>query len=132
MLYVNDGSRDGTLTCLQRLRDEDPSVSILHLSRNFGKEVAMTAGIDEARGEAVIVIDADLQDPPAAIEQHYAARAEEGYDIAYARRRTRKGESWLKRFTAAAVYWLMNMVSDVEIPRDTGDFHLMSAVRSTP
>jgi glycosyltransferase involved in cell wall biosynthesis len=126
VLYVNDGSRDDTLTCLQRLRDEDPSVGILHLSRNFGKEVAMTAGIDEARGEAVIVIDADLQDPPEVIEDLYAAWAEEGYDIAYARRRTRKGESWLKRFTAAAFYWLMAKVSDVEIPRDTGDFRLMS------
>jgi glycosyltransferase involved in cell wall biosynthesis len=127
VVYVNDGSRDGTLDVMRGLATEDGRVAVLNLSRNFGKEIALTAGLDHAAGEAaVVVIDADLQDPPELIPALVAAWRE-GYDIAYAQRSARHGEGWLKKATAAGFYRLMQRVGGrVDLPPDTGDFRLMS------
>jgi len=127
VVYVNDGSRDGTLAVMLGLRDADPRVAVINLSRNFGKEIALTAGLDHAAAaEAVIVIDADLQDPPEVIPDLIAAWRR-GFDIAYAKRRAREGETWLKKATAAAFYRVMQRVGGkVDLPADTGDFRLIS------
>jgi len=128
VLYVNDGSSDGTLDTMLVLRAADPGhVSVLNLARNFGKEAALTAGLDHAGASgAVVVIDSDLQDPPEVIPDLVAAWRE-GFDVAYAQRRARAGESWTKRATAAAFYRLMERLGGkVQLPRDTGDFRLMS------
>lgn len=128
VLYVNDGSTDRSLEVMLALQAAEPGrVAVLNLSRNFGKEAALTAGLDHAAGgAAVIVIDADLQDPPEVIPELVAAWRE-GFDIAYAQRRLRAGESWAKRTTAAAFYRLMaRLGGSVRLPRDTGDFRLMS------
>ncbi len=125
LVLVNDGSRDRTLAVMQSLRQADPHVAVLNLSRNFGKEIATTAGLDHARGEAVVVIDADLQDPPELIPE-LVRLWRQGFDTVYAQRRARAGETWLKRTTATAFYRLIARVSHVEVPRDTGDFRLMS------
>lgn len=125
LVLVDDGSRDETLKVATELRAADPHIAVLALSRNFGKEIATTAGLDHARGAAVILIDADLQDPPELIPELIAAwRA--GYDIAYGQRLERAGESWFKRATAAAFYRLMRNWGDVALPQDVGDFRLMS------
>lgn len=126
ILYVNDGSRDRTLTLLEELHAEDPAVGVINFSRNFGKEAAMTAGFDMATGDAIVVIDADLQDPPELIAEMLRIHREEGIDVVYATRKSRAGETWLKRATSSAFYWVMSRVSAVDIPRDTGDFRLMS------
>lgn len=125
IVYVNDGSCDGTLSCMQRLRDQDPRVSVLDLSRNFGKEIAMTAGLDHARGDAVLVIDADLQDPPELIHE-MVKLWREGYDNVYGKRTGREGETILKRITAHAFYRVIQAFSRIQIPEDTGDFRLLS------
>lgn len=125
IIYVNDGSTDNTLAALRELRVEDPRIAIIDLSRNFGKEIALTAGLDYARGSAVIVIDADLQDPPELIPE-LVKRWRDGFDVVYARRLARDGETLLKRVTAAAFYRTIRRISRVEIPRDTGDFRLLS------
>jgi polyisoprenyl-phosphate glycosyltransferase len=134
VIYVNDGSTDDTLVILRQLRATDPHVALINLSRNFGKEIAMTAGLDHAAGDAVIVIDADLQDPPEVIPELVAAWRD-GYDVVYAQRSVRMGETWLKKTTANLFYRLMQDVGNVKLPRNTGDFRLMSwrvveAVRS--
>jgi polyisoprenyl-phosphate glycosyltransferase len=124
-IYVNDGSRDATLHTIETLRQADRHVAVLNLSRNFGKEIATTAGLDHAQGDAVIVIDGDLQDPPEVIPRLVAAwRA--GSDMVYAQRRRREGESWLKKATAAAFYRVMRNLGDVPLPPNVGDFRLMS------
>jgi polyisoprenyl-phosphate glycosyltransferase len=125
VIYVNDGSRDDTQKIIDRLCAEDPRAASIELSRNFGKEAAMTAGLDYAQGDAVVVIDADLQDPPELITQ-MVALWREGYDVIYARRTSRSGETWLKKATASAFYRLIQKVSRVQIPADTGDFRLMN------
>lgn len=125
LILVNDGSQDATLSVMERLRTADPRVAIVNLSRNFGKEVATTAGLDHARGAAVIVIDADLQDPPELIPALVAAWRQ-GWDMVYAQRRMREGEGWLKRTTAHLFYRLMANLGRVELPRNVGDFRLMS------
>ena len=127
VVYVNDGSRDGTLDVMTGLAFDDPRVALLNLSRNFGKEIALTAGLDHARGsEGVVVIDADLQDPPEVIPELIAA-ARRGYDIAYAQRSARHGENFLKRATASAFYRVMQRLGGkVRLPQDTGDFRYMS------
>lgn len=125
IIYVNDGSNDGTLVVLENLRAQDTRIVILDLSRNFGKEIAITAGLDYANGEAVIVIDADLQDPPELISkllEHWRA----GYDVVYAKRIARLGESLLKKVSAFLFYRIISLVSRVQIPQDTGDFRLLS------
>lgn len=127
VVYVNDGSRDTTLAVMLGLQDADPRVAVVNLSRNFGKEIALTAGLDHARGrEAVVVIDADLQDPPEVIPD-LVATWREGVDVVYAQRTTREGESWVKKATAAGFYRVMQRVGGkVQLPPDTGDFRLMS------
>ena len=125
VVYVNDGSRDSSLAVLEGLHADDPACAIVNLSRNFGKEIAMTAGLDHARGAAVVIIDADLQDPPEVIPDLVAAWRE-GWDMVYAQRRVREGESWAKRATADAFYRLMQRIGRVRLPRNTGDFRLMS------
>lgn len=124
IVCVDDGSYDDTLRDLQTHRQRNPRIKIVALSRNFGKELALTAGIDYATGAAVIPIDADLQDPPELIER-LVAKWREGYDVVYAKRRTREGETWLKQTTANAFYRVMERMSKVPIPRDTGDFRLL-------
>jgi polyisoprenyl-phosphate glycosyltransferase len=125
VVYVNDGSTDATLTVIETLRRSDDRVAVVSLSRNFGKETAITAGLDHAAGDAVVVIDADLQDPPELIPELVACwRA--GFDMVYAKRRSRNGDSWLKRSTAKAFYRLMQRMGDLKLPEDTGDFRLMS------
>lgn len=125
IVYVNDGSTDRTLTVIQALKAQDQRVTLLDLSRNFGKEIAMTAGLDHAGGDAVIVIDADLQDPPELIPELIRVW-QEGYDVVYAKRTVREGETWLKKATAQAFYRLIRQVSRVGIPENTGDFRLLS------
>ncbi|HBL13436.1 MAG TPA: glycosyltransferase [Cyanobacteria bacterium UBA11162] len=124
IVCVNDGSQDDTLTRLVDYHYRNPAIKVVNLSRNFGKEVALTAGIDYAAGAAVIPIDADLQDPPELISQ-LITKWREGYDVVYATRRSRQGESWLKRWTANAFYRTIGRMSRVPIPRDTGDFRLL-------
>jgi len=125
ILFINDGSRDETIEALRRLCVHDARLRAISFSRNFGKEIAMTAGLDHARGAAVVVIDADLQDPPEVIPE-LVAGWRGGFDVVYAQRRQRAGESWLKRTTADLFYRLMQSVGRVKLPRDTGDFRLMS------
>jgi polyisoprenyl-phosphate glycosyltransferase len=125
VIYVNDGSRDATLRRMRDLHRTDPHVAIVNLTRNFGKEIALTAGLDHARGAAVVVIDADLQDPPEVIPELVAAWRE-GNDVVYGQRRVRHGETWLKRATADLFYRLMQRLGGVQMPRDAGDFRLMS------
>ncbi len=125
VIYVNDGSKDGTLQVLRQLRAQDPRVGIVDLSRNFGKEIALTAGLDVARGDAAIVIDADLQDPPELIPE-LLRKWQDGYDVVYAQRESRAGESVTKKATAYAFYRLIQRMSRVKIPADTGDFRLLS------
>ncbi|TVQ99148.1 MAG: glycosyltransferase [Desulfovibrionales bacterium] len=124
-IYVNDGSRDATLDVLHRLRRFDEHITIINLSRNFGKEAALTAGLDHACGDVVVIIDADLQDPPELIHD-FLAGWREGYDVVYAVRTSREGESWFKRFSSKWFYRCIQTVSDTQIPVDTGDFRLMS------
>ena len=125
VLYVDDGSRDGTWQVLQTLAADDPRVQLLRLARNFGKELALTAGLDHVETDAALVIDADGQDPPELIPQ-FVAKWREGFDVVYGTRTRREGESWFKRFTAAAFYRVMSRLSHTPIPPDTGDFRLMS------
>ncbi|MFH1600094.1 MAG: glycosyltransferase family 2 protein [Pseudomonadota bacterium] len=125
VLYVDDGSRDGTWQVLQTLAANDPRVQLLRLARNFGKELALTAGLDHVETDAALVIDADGQDPPELIPQ-FVAKWREGFDVVYGTRTRREGESWFKRFTAAAFYRVMSRLSHTPIPPDTGDFRLMS------
>jgi len=124
IVCVNDGSRDETLSYLIEHHHEDPSIKVINLSRNFGKEVALTAGLDYATGQTVVPIDADLQDPPELIAE-MLEKWREGYDVVYAVRRSRQGESWLKKFTADSFYRVIGNMSRVSIPRNTGDFRLM-------
>lgn len=125
IVFVNDGSNDATLALIRELQRHDASVALVDLSRNFGKEAALTAGLDHARGDAVVVIDADLQDPPELIRQ-LLEKWRDGYDVVYAVRSSRNGESWLKKLTAYGFYRVMSSVGPIAIPHDTGDFRLLS------
>ena len=125
VLYVDDGSSDNTWELIKSLRTDGVHVGGLRLSRNFGKEAALTAGLDKADADAVVVIDADLQDPPELIPQ-LVEQWQAGYDVVYATRSVREGETRFKRFTAAMFYRGMERLSDTPIPRDTGDFRLLS------
>lgn len=124
-IYVNDGSTDNTLTLLHQMRVVDDRICVVDLARNFGKEVAMTAGLDAAVGNAVIVIDADLQDPPELIPT-LLATWQQGFDVVNAKREVREGESWLKRSTAWGFYALMRNVGEVALPTEVGDYRLLS------
>ena len=124
IVCINDGSKDNTLKLLIDYHQRNSIIKVINLSRNFGKEIALTAGIDYANGAAVIPIDADLQDPPELIEQ-LVAKWREGYDVVYGTRKSRSGESWLKRFTANSFYKTIGKMSPVPIPANTGDFRLL-------
>lgn len=124
ILFINDGSKDNTLELIKKYREEDPRYCYVDFSRNFGKETAMIAGLDYATGDAVIFIDADLQDPPELIPQ-LIGYWEEGYDDVYARRRSREGETFLKKFTSKMYYRILQKMTRIEIQQDTGDFRLI-------
>lgn len=124
VLFVNDGSKDRTLELIKELRSKDERISYVNFSRNFGKETAMIAGLDYATGDCVIFIDADLQDPPELIPE-LIKYWEEGYDDVYARRNSRKGETFFKKFTSKMYYKVLQSLTRVEIQKDTGDFRLL-------
>jgi polyisoprenyl-phosphate glycosyltransferase len=125
VIFVNDGSKDGSRQLLEAACGREPRFKLINLSRNFGHQIAITAGIDRAGGDAVVIMDADLQDPPEVIAE-MLQRFAEGYDVVYAVRRKRHGESWFKRATAALFYRTLKRVVGVDVPADTGDFRLMS------
>lgn len=124
-MFVNDGSRDQTLEMVKSYAAKDPRTAYVNLSRNFGKEIAMIAGLDHVSGDATVIIDADLQDPPELIPKmlHYW---EEGYDDVYARRKSRAGEGWFKKLTSEIYYKLLQKSTTIPIQQDTGDFRLLS------
>jgi dolichol-phosphate mannosyltransferase len=124
LILINDGSRDRTASLMAELHQHDRRVHYLDFARNFGHQIAVTAGMDYAQGEAVILIDADLQDPPALILE-MIQKWQEGYHVVYAVRSAREGETWFKLTTAKLFYRLIHRITDVEIPLDTGDFRLM-------
>lgn len=123
-LFVNDGSRDRTLEIITSFAKKDHRIAYVNLSRNFGKEIAMAAGFDYATGDATVIIDADLQDPPELIPK-MIKYWEDGYDDIYARRTSRAGESWLKKATSEAFYKILQKSTTIPIQRDTGDFRLL-------
>ncbi|MBB5208855.1 glycosyltransferase family 2 protein [Chiayiivirga flava] len=125
VLYIDDGSRDATWALIEHLAARDARVTGLKLARNFGKELALTAGLDHVDADAALIIDADLQDPPELIPD-FVARWREGFDVVYGQRLQRDGETWLKKATAAGFYRVMQRLSSTQIPADTGDFRLMS------
>ncbi|MBX3002170.1 MAG: glycosyltransferase family 2 protein [Caldilineaceae bacterium] len=124
MICVNDGSRDRSLEMLRDLHDRDPRIKLVNFSRNFGHQIAITAGMDYAQGDAVVIIDADLQDPPELIGA-MMEKWREGYEVVYAVRSERRGESFFKLLTARTFYRLLRSITDVDIPLDAGDFRLM-------
>ena len=124
LLFVNDGSKDNTLNEIKKLREQDKRVCYVDFSRNFGKEIGMIAGLDYATGDCVIIMDADLQDPPELIPEMIKLW-EKGYDDVYAKRRSRAGETWLKKFTSKMYYRVLQSLTKVEIQKDTGDFRLL-------
>lgn len=124
-LFVDDGSSDRSLTLLEELRADDPRIWILQLSRNFGHQIAITAGLDYASGDAVVIMDADLQDPPEVIPD-LLAQWNDGFDVVFAVRRSRAGETWLKKFLAAGFYWIFRKLAKVDVPMNAGDFRLLS------
>lgn len=123
-LFINDGSSDKTLFLLKEFAKDNPRINYVNLSRNYGKEIAMIAGIDHVQGDALVIIDADLQDPPELIPDMIKLW-EDGYDDVYAKRRTREGETWLKKFTSKMYYRVLQRVTRVPIQEDTGDFRLL-------
>jgi polyisoprenyl-phosphate glycosyltransferase len=124
LVLVNDGSRDNSFEVMQQIRDSDPRVKLVNFARNFGHQIAVTAGMDYTSGDAVIIIDSDLQDPPETIPS-LIEKWKEGFQVVYAVRRQRPGETWFKLFTAKLFYRLIYRITDVNIPLDTGDFRLM-------
>ena len=123
-LFVNDGSKDKTLDIIKDYAEKDPRVSYINFSRNFGKEIGMIAGFDYVKGDATVIIDADLQDPPELIPEMIKLW-EEGYDDVYAKRRSREGETWFKKFTSKMYYRTLQSVTRIPIQEDTGDFRLL-------
>ena len=124
ILFINDGSKDNTINIIKEMRKEDNRINYVDFSRNFGKEIAMIAGLDYATGDCVIFMDADLQDPPELIPE-LVKYWEQGYDDVYAKRRSRKGETWLKKFTSKMYYKILQKTTKIEIQKDTGDFRLL-------
>lgn len=125
LIFINDGSKDKSLQLIKKLTKQDSEVKYIDFSRNFGHQIAVTAGLDKAAGETIVIIDADLQDPPELIAEMYA-KIKEGYEVVYARRKKREGESPLKKFTANAFYRILSRITAVDIPVDTGDFRIMN------
>jgi len=126
IVLINDGSRDDSWAVMQRLSEQDPRLVAINLSRNHGHQLALTAGLDLCSGEQILIIDADLQDPPELLTDMRATMTAEGADVVYAVRRKREGETIFKKATAAAFYRVLDRVTDTPIPLDTGDFRLMS------
>lgn len=124
IIFVNDGSKDRTIEILKGLAENDRRVKVIDFSRNFGHQSAVTAGVFNAKGEAIVIIDADLQDPPELINE-MLVKWRQGFDVVYAIRKKRKGETWFKLISARMFYKFINYLSDVDIPKDTGDFRLM-------
>ena len=136
IVYVDDGSSDSTLATLSALHSSDPHVTVVELSRNFGHQIAVSAGLEAANGEVVVIMDADLQDPPELIET-MLRKWEQGYEVVYGVREAREGETGFKLWTAKSFYRLINSLSDIAIPHDTGDFRLLDrsaveAIKSMP
>ena len=125
VVFINDGSKDRTFEMLQKLAKDEPRYKVLSFARNFGHQVAITAGLDYARGEAVVVMDADLQDPPEVVLQ-MVEKWREGFDVVYGRRQHREAETWFKLVTAKIFYRFFAAMVPIEVPLDTGDFRLMS------
>ena len=124
IIFINDGSKDSTLEILKKIASNDNNVKIISFSRNFGHQAAVTAGIRNVTGDAIIIMDADLQDPPELFEG-MIEKWEEGYEVVYGKRKTREGESIFKLLTARMFYNTLNKLSEIEIPKDTGDFRLV-------
>lgn len=124
IIFVNDGSKDNTLPILEKIAEKDDKVKVISFSRNFGHQAAVTAGLKEVSGDAIVIMDADLQDPPELIPDMLTLW-EKGNEVIYGKRKTRKGESRFKLLSAKAFYSMLNALSDVEIPKDTGDFRLV-------
>jgi polyisoprenyl-phosphate glycosyltransferase len=124
LVFVNDGSTDRTLELLENISQSDPHVKVISFSRNFGHQIAVTAGIDKSKGDAIVIIDSDLQDPPELIPEMIKLW-EQGYDVVYGKRKKRDGESWFKLVTAKMFYRFLDKMSTVKIPVDTGDFRLI-------
>ena len=124
LIFINDGSRDNSLSLIKLLAKKYPEVKYIDFSRNFGHQVAVTAGLDKTKGDTVVIIDADLQDPPELIGEMYE-KWKEGYEVVYAKRKTREGESFLKLWTAKVFYRILGKLTSISIPVDTGDFRLI-------
>ncbi len=124
IIFINDGSQDRTLEILEKIAKEDKNVKVISFSRNFGHQAAVTAGLKFVTGDAIIIMDADLQDPPELIPD-MLTKWEEGFEVIYGKRKSREGESAFKLFTAKAFYATINKLSDIEIPKNTGDFRLV-------
>jgi len=125
IIFIDDGSRDNSIPIIHELQRKDGRIAVIELSRNFGKEIALTAGLDHCHGDAAIIIDTDLQDPPALITD-MIHEWQNGYDVVYAQRLSRQGESPLKKFSSYLFYRMIQRVGKIEIPADTGDFRLLS------
>lgn len=123
LIFVNDGSVDNSLEMLNSLQVKDARITVINFARNFGHQIAVTAGLDHAKGDAVIIMDSDMQDPPS-VSFELIKQWENGYDVAYAQRRTRK-DTFFKKITASGFYWLLAKLADIQIPRNTGDFRLI-------
>ena len=123
-IFVNDGSKDHSFQLIKNLALADPAVKYIDVSRNFGHQIAVSAGLDLAAGDRVAIIDADLQDPPELIIEMFA-KMDQGYEVVYAKRNNRNGESWLKKFTAKVFYRILKSITSVKIPVDTGDFRII-------
>jgi len=124
LIFINDGSKDASLPMIINLAQQDSAVKYINFSRNFGHQIAVSAGLDYCVGEAVAIIDADLQDPPEMISQLYD-KMKEGFQVVYARRRSRSGEGFMKKFTAKMFYRILAKITSIKIPIDTGDFRIM-------
>ena len=124
IIFVNDGSKDKTLEILEEIAEKDKKVKVISFSRNFGHQAAVTCGLKYVTGDAIVIMDADLQDPPELIGD-MLKKWEEGYEVIYGKRKSRQGESAFKLLTASAFYSILNKLSDVEIPKNTGDFRLV-------
>lgn len=127
IIFVNDCSKDNTLEVIKQLSKKDSHVKYISFSRNFGHQIAVSAGLDLCKGEAVVIIDADLQDPPELILEMYE-KYKEGYKVVYARRKSREGETWFKKITAKLFYRFLSAMTSIEIPVDVGDFRLIDKV----
>ena len=124
LIFVNDGSKDKTPEILKKIASNDNNVKVLNFSRNFGHQAAVTAGVEASSGHSIVIIDADLQDPPELIPD-MVTLWKQGHDVVYAKRQKRKGETWFKLLTAKQFYKFLNSMSDIDIPKDTGDFRLI-------